>query len=62
IGALYAHDDGSQTPDMVDGKEIAPGDLFLDKGTRLTYNQEFSADIGPSGGSGFHVQTWISDF
>ncbi len=60
IGSVHAHDDGSQNPEFIDGKELKPGDMFFDANTSLTYNQDFSDNAGLSGGGGhLRAQTWI---
>lgn len=64
IGALYAYDDGSQSPEVIGTRNLNPGDLLLDKGTKLTFNHEFldSGSGGGGGASSVHVETWVSDF
>lgn len=60
LGAVYAHDDGTQQPETVAGKDLAPGDLFLDNGAHLTYNQEFVDSAGLTTNSGnLARRTWI---
>lgn len=62
LGALYTDDDHSQSPVVLDGIPLQPGDQYLGNGTRLTYVRDMFQDGIPSLGAAgaLGVVTWIS--
>ena len=63
LGAVVAHDTGSQGPVTIDGQDLEPGDVFLDQGTQVTYVEDFFHPRNPSGGSGgagAQIKLWMN--
>jgi hypothetical protein len=52
IGAVIVNSDGTQPPIDIGGVTLEPGDLFLDKGTNVTFVEELFDDSGNSGTTG----------
>ncbi len=60
LGSVLAKDDGSQTGETIDGKDLQPGDIYLANGVRLTYVESMFKDGNLGGGTGsLAVVSWM---
>ena len=63
VGSARAHSDGSQVNATVGGVDLAPGDIFLDSGISMTFNEQYQQlqDValnGPGSGSAT-IRAWL---
>lgn len=62
LGALVAKNNGSQSPSVVNGENLNPGDVLLATNTRLRYIEDFFKPDDPNGSSGpqgASVALWV---
>ncbi|MBI3928036.1 MAG: hypothetical protein HY319_21010 [Armatimonadetes bacterium] len=60
LGAVWVQDNYTQSARVVDGRELFPGDIYLDDGVRLTLNEDYiQTGGGVYGASPLAVRSWI---
>lgn len=62
LGALVAKNNGSQSPSVVNGENLNPGDVLLATNTRLRYIEDFFKPKDPNGNTGpqgANVALWV---
>ncbi|MBI3924730.1 MAG: hypothetical protein HY319_04255 [Armatimonadetes bacterium] len=60
VGALWVNDNRTQGPQTVNGRELMPGDIYLEKGVSLTLNEEYvKSGGGYNGAAPLAVRSWV---